>query len=153
MKTTAKPISKIKLLLAGVGVITLVVAAGYLAKMAVTPAQHHGPSELSLHPERQDSILAGRRAQMLQKRLGLNSDQTKQVAQLIEKAKKESDGFISDPTLDPGAKLMAARSKMQDVMAQIEPLLTPEQKEKFGAQREASQRLFAQFMNNNQASQ
>ncbi len=103
----------IKQVLAGLGVVYLVLFVGYLAYMGLKNTRPSGPSELEAHPERQDEILARQRAEEMRDRLGLSEEQTQQIAQLLQ-----SMG-------DPGqGGFRGRREAMREELAKI---LTPEQ--------------------------
>jgi len=69
------------LVVIGAGFCVLFVAGIVCA--VVTREEPAEPSELALHPEREEAILAERRAREYQQMLSLNEEQTDQVAQII----------------------------------------------------------------------
>ena len=89
--------------------------------------RQHGATELAAHPERQDEILAARKAEQLQDLLGLSHDQTQWLQDFIYDARKNRPG---PPPVDPedrAASMEARMAEMQERRAFIEGLLTEEQ--------------------------
>lgn len=120
---------KWKLALAGLGALYLV---GFLVwgvyAFATSDAQQ-GATELAANPERQDEILARRRADEARKRLGLSAEQTDQLAALIEKHTRKARAARAESADDfesRRATMMALREEMEQ---ELDTLLTPEQRE------------------------
>ncbi|MDQ1258142.1 MAG: hypothetical protein QG656_2751, partial [Candidatus Hydrogenedentes bacterium] len=90
-----------------------------------------GPSELALHPERQDEIKADRRAQELQQTLSLNDDQTAQVSAIILAARKENAAIQQQPFEVHSEKDDAILDVWIRAVHQIDGLLTPEQLKRY----------------------
>jgi hypothetical protein len=114
MKETTK--KYVKYVFAGIGVVYLVLFVGYLVYAGVKRSQPRGPSELEANPERQEEIMAERRAQDLKEQLGLSDEQMKKIAEIF--AQRGQDGPPMGP---PGP---GAWRGMRDEVAKV---LTPEQ--------------------------
>ncbi len=101
--------------LAGMGVVYILLFAGYLVYAFAGTQAPSGPSELEAHPERQAEILARQRAEEMQGRLGLSEEQTKQIAGIFagQEGGQPADG-------DPRERWRAMREEVAKV-------LTPEQ--------------------------
>jgi len=115
----------VKYLLAAVGAVYIVVFAGYLINLSYRKMQPRRASELAVHPERAEEILARQRAEELREQLRLNEDQANRLAELFQ-----SQGMMMGrPPGGPGDEdFRARREAFQSAIAQI---LTPEQQEQF----------------------
>jgi hypothetical protein len=117
-----------KRVLAGCGLLTLVVSAVVITARVVEGQAAAGPSELTLHPERQDEILADRRADSLGQKLGMNPEQTAELSRIIEGFQQAR---LADRQQYAGNLLglmQARRAAMQDLDTQVQALLTAEQR-------------------------
>jgi len=112
----------VKYALAGIGACYVAVFAGYLAYTTMKPVAPSGPSELEAHPERQEEILAQRRAEEMKERLGLTDDQTAKLSELFA-AQRPPDGPPGPGDGDPRERWRAMQEKINEV-------LTPEQQQK-----------------------
>lgn len=110
---------RVKYALAGLGVVYAVLFVAYLVLAAVEWTKPQGPSELEAHPERQDEILAMRRASEFQGRLDLSDEQTEQVAQLF--FDRSGAGRPGDGGEEGGF------GGMRGMRDEIQKILTPEQ--------------------------
>ena len=115
----------VKYLLAAVGAVYIVVFAGYLINLGYRKMQPTGASELAVHPERAEEILARQRAEELREQLRLNEDQANRLTELFQ-----SQGMMMGrPPGGPGDEdFRARREAFQSAIAQI---LTAEQQEQF----------------------
>jgi hypothetical protein len=77
--------TRVKYVFAGIGAVYLVLMVGYLVYRGVTPGQKQGPSDLEANPDRQEEILARRRALELQQQLKLTDEQTDKIADIYQK--------------------------------------------------------------------
>ena len=126
-----KAIPKWKLALAAVGIVYLcgfVVWGVYAATSENTRTQ--GPSELAANPERQDEILAQRRADTMQQQLDLSSEQRDDVEALIEEYTNKARAYREEER-DPEvrrSKMIGLREQFQD---DLYARLSPEQQAQF----------------------
>lgn len=119
--------------LAGLGAVYLVVFAGYLVYAGLKPSPPKGPSELALHPEREDEILARRRAEEMQEELKLTDEQTQRIANILT-AQPMDEPFGFGPGDGPSGGDF--RSRFREIQEQIQQVLTTEQQAMLQAQRE-----------------
>ncbi len=111
---------KIKYALAGIGVVYLVLGAGFLVYYFTHRTVAQGPSELEAHPERQNEIQAQRRVEEMKKDLDLTDDQTRQLTELFASQRPpEGDG-------GPGPGGFRGRGMREE----INKILTPEQQQR-----------------------
>lgn len=124
-----REIPKTQLILAACGVITLVAAAagGVILLLPKEPPQ---VSQLALHPEQQDEILARREAEKLQEQIDLSAEQTDQVADLWLKYRKQTQETQATGPGGPMQMMGRMQSRMQ-LSSDIRKLLTPEQEKAF----------------------
>jgi Spy/CpxP family protein refolding chaperone len=108
--------ARVKYTLAGVGAVYILLFIGYLVYAGVMRTAPQGPSELEANPERQDEILAQRRADELRQQLKLSEEQTQRLADIFQKNQS------SNP---PGAGDF--RERWRAAQAEIAQVLTPEQ--------------------------
>ena len=126
-------IPKWKLVLAGLGVVYLVAFLFWGVYAYATSETQRGASELAANPERQDQILARRRAEDVRAGLGLSDEQTDQLAALIEKQTLKARAVRAESAGNmelQRERMMALREEAQQ---DIDALLTPEQREKLEA--------------------
>jgi len=140
---TTKAIRILKGALAAAGVVTLAAGFGAAGWWAVD-AGRGGPSELALHPERQDEINAAREAAALADRLALTPAQQASVAAIQLRFRQG----LAAQRADPADELVSrAFSRLQATLArnrEIAAVLTPAQRETFAAmQQEQVQRMLA----------
>lgn len=129
--------ANLKYALAGIGVLYLVVFAGYLVYAGMKPSDPVGPSELALHPEREDEILARRRAEEMQAELKLTEAQTQRIADIMSaQSADEPFGFGPGGGQGDGPGGGDFRGRFREMQEQIEQVLTPEQRALLEAQRE-----------------
>ena len=109
--------TRLKYALAGMGVVYLILFAGYLIYAGTRPdaARRQGPSELEAHPERQAEIVARRRAEELRDRLQLTEEQTQKIAEIYLRNPQEEFGDGN------------AREQRKAMREEIARVLTPEQ--------------------------
>jgi protein CpxP len=74
-----------------------------------------------------------RRADMMQKRLGLNADQTTQVKAIIVDGQSKMEALRSNASLAPADRHTQMMAVHQDEMAKVRGVLTPDQQTKFDA--------------------
>lgn len=114
--------------LAACGAATIVAAIAAGAAYAVS--QHNAASrrsELTLHPERQNEILAARRAETLAERLGLDPQQTGQLSALMARMREERIAAREQHAGDLWGMVQARRSAMAGFEAELRGILKPEQ--------------------------
>jgi len=112
--------SKLKLILAGIGVVYLIVGAVWAGQAywkSRTAAQR---PNLGAHPELAGQMLLDNEVQRFDKQLALSADQKKQVHDILDKA-----GVVNTPPLQAMQGMLEARKKIREI-------LTPEQQEKMG---------------------
>ncbi len=126
---TLREIPKTQLVLAACGVLTLV-AATAAGVMLLMPGEPPRVSELALHPEQQDEILARREAEKLQKQIDLSAEQTDQVAELWLKYRKQAQATPAAGSAGQMQMVGRMMSRMQ-LSSDIRKLLTPEQQTAF----------------------
>ncbi len=124
-------IPKWKLALAALGVLYLIGFAVWgVYAVSERTTQQRGASELASHPERQDEILAERRAEEARELLGLSSEQTRQLATLIEAHTQKAQALRTEDIDDfevRRERMMALRDVLRK---DVNALLTPEQQER-----------------------
>lgn len=130
MKT--KLIPPWKVAMATCGVLTIV-AGGALAIWQLIQARDNasGPSELTLHPERQNEILASRRADVIAERLGLTPQQSVEMTRLISEFMESRNADRENNAGNMLALMQSRRAAMMEMDSKISALLKPEQQEKF----------------------
>lgn len=123
-----------KRVLAGCGLLTLAITAVMIiAQVAETRATPSGPTPLTLHPEQQDEILAGRRAESLGQRLGLNPEQTIQLSGVLEDFHKARLADRAKYAGDLFGLMQARRGAMQELDGKIQGLLTADQRANYAS--------------------
>ncbi len=142
MGSKKKNVSKLQIVLAVIGAGFCVLFVAGVVYAVVTTEEPAEPSELALHPEREDEILAERRARQYQQMLSLNEEQTDQVAQIVLSARKQEKQDLAKGYEDGRAMRDAKLQRRKAVSDQIEAILTPEQRVAY-AQTEGKQRLDA----------
>lgn len=118
----------------GLAAVSLACAA-FMIYGYVSGARPKGPSELTLHPEKQDTIVAERRAAQFKERLGLTDDQTEQLAQMLQRFRNEMREQRKQMKGEPAERLALGRAKVQGFADQLRGMLTEEQQAKFDALR------------------
>jgi hypothetical protein len=137
MRAPSDPGNKLPLwkkILAGAGVVTIAVGVGYTGYNLAT-ANAGGPSELTLHPERQDEINAQRKAEALRDELRLSPAQTEQVAEIYYRFRLDRREAEATSAGNPTARIMARMSIMQALEGEIMALLDEEQRAIFAENR------------------
>jgi hypothetical protein len=123
-----------KYVMAGFGVATLVVGAGYILWFMVQSRQaHSGPTELTLHPERQNEILAQRRTESIAERLALTPEQSVEVAAMLEEFVTQRNAERVENAGNLLGTIQSRRAAMQRLDSQMQAILTPEQQKNFTA--------------------
>ncbi len=110
----------VKYALAGAGAVYLVLFAGWLVYSAVRQEAPRGPSDLEAHPERQEEIVARRRAEELRDRLQLSEEQTQKIAEIYQKNRMDDEPPDGPPTEEQ-------RNRWRARQEEIARVLTPEQ--------------------------
>lgn len=113
----------LKFVLAGLGVIYLVVAVAYGAWKGWSSLQPTGPSEMALHPERQNEIMAQQRADEMAGRLGLDDAQKAALEKILAETPP-------GPPPGPGGE---GRGRMDGMREKLKDILTPEQQARLDA--------------------
>jgi Spy/CpxP family protein refolding chaperone len=114
----AKKHSKLKLILAGVGVVYLV-GAGMWAGQAYWKSRTAGNQpNMAAHPERAGEMMVDREIERYSGQLGLSDAQKRQVRDIVQKA-----GVTNVPPVQ-------AMQGMMEVQKKVREILTPEQLEK-----------------------
>lgn len=138
--------SKIKLVLAGAGVITLVYGAALGASLLITYEPSPQVSELALHPERQDEIVSRREADRYREALGLSPEQTDKIFEILleDRGRRKS---LTKGEIDP--QMMMERMQLRDELtAAIRAVLSPEQLAAFNEMPEGRRDQFMNGMRN-----
>jgi len=116
-----------KWFLAAVGVAYLVGGAVWLAFHIAPDGETPGPSELALHPERQEEILAQRRADELAGKLGLDAEQAAEMAAVMRDMQQQRKSLMREHGGDRVAMAMNGMQMMQDMQERARAILTDEQ--------------------------
>jgi len=117
-----------KLILAGAGVVTIVACAVYGGSRLVG-REAGGPSSLTLHPERQNEILAQRRADQLREELNLSPEQTARVFEVYYRFQNALQEMEAATKGSPAARIMARTSGRREIQDAILEILTADQRE------------------------
>jgi len=124
---SAKPANKLKLILACIGA-GFCVAGAILAITAFTAdSAAKGPSELTLHPENQEQIVARRRAAEFQHVLSLTDEQTAQLTEVIVLFRRQAKEIRWQNAGNNAGLFMAGRRKMEEFDQALRKILTSEQ--------------------------
>jgi len=116
-------------------VASIGLAAGMYFSQRPTSAAT-GPTELTLHPERQGEIAAMRRAEGIAERLNLTPEQTREVAAIMQGVREEVVALRQTPSDgNMMTRMQARREMMERAGSQIRTVLTPEQQVEFDAMR------------------
>jgi len=127
-----------KYTLATLGVAYAIGSVIWLVLLASKSFEPVGPSALAQHPERQNELLAERRAMKMQEDLGLTSEQTALVTTIMEAfqaARKER--FLSTPEANPLARMQVMMELREEVRGKLAAVLDPEQLERFESTQQA----------------
>ncbi|HPO15807.1 MAG TPA: hypothetical protein PLI09_20365 [Candidatus Hydrogenedentes bacterium] len=137
--------NKKKTVLAGGAAAVSVACVAVVIVGYVSAPRAKGPSELTLHPENQEQVVAERRALELKERLALTEEQTRQVADMFTEFRKEiREVRKENPGGALGSRIPAMRERAQQMGDQIRGILTEDQRKKFDEQRaDRMQRLGA----------
>jgi len=114
----AKKYSKLKLILAGIGVVYLVGGAVYAGHHFWTNRSAAKTPNMAAHPERAGDMLIDREMERYSTQLGLTEEQKKQVHEIVAKA-----GVVNVPPAQ-------AMQGMMEVQKKVREILTPEQLQK-----------------------
>ena len=118
-------------LLCGAG---LVVSAAVAQQDATPPpppdGQQQGPpmamgGRSGMDPER--------RAEMMQRRLGLNADQTAQIKAMMTDGQAKMEALRANTSLAPKDRRAQAMAMREDMQGKIRAILTPDQEKEFDA--------------------
>lgn len=122
--------------LAGCGVATLAGAAVFAA-MHLTGAADRGggPSALTLHPERQEEIIAARRADQLAARLGLDTAQTAQAAEILGRFRARRAEDRARHQGDVMGLIQARQGAMAEFEREMQAILRDDQRAAYDAAR------------------
>ncbi len=95
-----------------------------------------GPTELTLHPERQQEIMAERRADRIQEKLNLSDEQAAQMEEIM-RGMGEEMRRMGPPPAGGGIREMMARRRghMQQMDEKVRAILDDEQFEKYQAEK------------------
>ncbi len=145
MKKT-QSVSKVKLVLAACGVITLVVMVVMGAMAVVNAAHPRGPSELSMDPAHQDEILAQRKALDWKEKLDLSDEQAAKVAEILLATRKEIGVVLRENAGDRMAIRATGRQRLEDVYEQVSAILNDEQRAKLDAMRDERRERIGQVL-------
>jgi Spy/CpxP family protein refolding chaperone len=126
--------SKLKLILAGIGVVYLVGAGVWAGQAYWKNRTAERQPNLAAHPERAGEMLLDREVERFNEKLGLSDEQKRQVRDILEKA-----GALNAPPPQAMQGMMEARKKIREI-------LTPEQQEKMGQAENARMGQFADRM-------
>ncbi len=129
-----KKYSKLKLILAGVGVVYLIGGGVWAGQAYWKNRNAVQQPNLAAHPERAGEMLLDREVDKLNGQLGLSDDQKKQVHDILAKA-----GVTDAPPVQAMQGMLEARKKIREI-------LTPEQQEKMGKAETARADQFADRM-------
>jgi len=135
---------KLKLFLAAMGILTLLVAAGGTV-VAIVSRETPQVSDLALHPERQDEILARREADGYRDQLGLSEEQTVKIAEILLDARKRAIASKAETVAGPQQMMVRMRDRGQATEA-IRAILTPEQQAAFDKSPAGKRREMMQIM-------
>lgn len=133
----AKKVPWWKYALAAAGAVYLVgMAIWAVTALRAQPGQT-GPSELALHPERQDEILAQRRADAMKEELGLSAEQAAKltgIVQEFQQARKER--FLGAAETGPLGRMQAMMQLRAEMREKLGAVLSPEQLAQFEEKQE-----------------
>lgn len=127
-----------KYALATLGVVYAIGTVIWIVMLTSKAYAPSGPSDLAQHPERQEELLALRRAEKMQTDLGLSAEQTSKVAKIMEGFQAERKArFLSAPEGQPMARMQAMMELREKVRDDLSTVLTPEQLDAYeGAQQQ-----------------
>jgi len=118
-------------LLCGAG---LVVSAAVAQQDSAPPpppdGQQQGPP-MAMHGRR--GMDPERRAEMMQRRLGLNADQTAQVKAIMTDGQAKMEALRANTSLAPEDRRAQGMAMHEDMQAKIRAVLTPDQEKEFDA--------------------
>ncbi len=115
---SGKKYSKLKLILAGIGVVYLIGGAVWAGHYYWTNRSAARQPNMAAHPERAGEMMVDREIERYSGQLGLTEEQKKQVRDIVAKA-----GLANVPPLQ-------AMQGMMEVQKKIREILTPEQRQK-----------------------
>lgn len=135
MISRAKPIQaktpKWKMILAALGVVYTVAFAVWLACALAKPSAPAGATELAAHPERQEEILAERKAQELQEQLSLSDEQTMKVADILYNYRQKRGVPPGGGPSGMFEAMQVQQNIAEQMRTEIQSLLTDEQRAAF----------------------
>jgi hypothetical protein len=124
-------VSKKKLFLAAGAAVVAVTCAAVIAWGYASGPKPKGPSELTLHPENQEKIVAERRALELRRNLDLTEEQTAQVTEALMALRRDIRTLRAENRGDAPVMLGAGRERMQQFLDTVRGTLDDEQKQRF----------------------
>lgn len=127
-----RPIPPWKVALATCGVMTIVAAGAFgIWQLMQARGNASGASELTLYPERQNEILASRRADGIAERLGLTPEQSVEMTALMSEFMEARNADRENNAGNMLALMQSRRAAMMEMDTKISAMLNPEQQEKF----------------------
>lgn len=124
---------KKKLILASVCAALATVSAGFVIAGYASGSRPKGPSELTLHPELQEQILAERRAKEIQEKLSLTEEQTVKVRDEVMALRNDLHALRRENKGNGEAFRPMARARLGKFTGNLRALLTEEQRVQFDA--------------------
>lgn len=109
-----------------------------------------GPTALTLHPEKQEDIIADRRTQELKQVLSLSEDQAKQVTEVVKELRADMHALRAQHPGDLAGMIKDGKTRMQAFHESMRTLLTEEQRQTYDAMKRNRQERFGmmrQMMN------
>jgi len=129
-------ISKKKLFLAAGAAAVAVTCAAVIAWGYASGSKPKGPSELTLHPENQEQIVAERRALELQRNLNLTEEQTAQVTEALMTLRRDLRTLRAENKGGAPVMFGAGRERMQQFLNTVRGTLNDEQRQRFDNMKE-----------------
>jgi hypothetical protein len=126
--------SKLKLGMAALGAGFCVLGI-VLAVLAVVNRQERGSTSLTLYPERQEEIVAERRAREMQSRLNLREDQIPAFTSAIMEV-REQVRIMRENSAGDIDRLQMRQAMIQELDVRVAPLLDDEQRARYEQSKE-----------------
>ena len=127
--------SKLKLGMAALGAGFCVLGI-VLAVLAVVNRQERGPTSLTLYPERQEEIVAERRAREMQSRLNLREDQIPAFTAAIMEVREQVRILRENSPGDIDRLRQMRQAMIQELDVRVAPLLDDEQRARYEQSKE-----------------
>jgi len=124
-----------KLLLAGIGLAYAVGFGAWGVYALVTQPWERSATDLAAHPERENEVLADRRARDLQSELGLTDRQTEEVSEILLAFREQHLVSAPETSAAPWERMQSRMQAAQDTRAALEAVLTEEQRAEFAQMR------------------